>query len=253
LDLTKKTFEETLRNTGCLFNLVVIDNASSDDSFDWIDYNIKKFENIADYRLVRMKKNMGIAYGRNMGLKIYDDFFSDSGYLCCLDNDVILDRQWLKDCCDVLEANKMIAACGVNLEGKNYPKSKVKRPNGESINIQIKPRGNLGTAAMVFPKSVHEALGFFCTEYEMYAHEDSDMGWRMRMLKKILVYLEKPGIHIGVGDNDGGEYREMKDKYWKINMPKHDNNLRAYTNGLKSIYVSFNNFDVKMINFIITK
>lgn len=239
LNLTKRTFETTLSNAGEDFNIIIIDNNSTDGTKEWLKENINKYKLIREYKIVELNDNKGIAYGRNMGLKTYDDNF-DTEYLCTLDNDVELPKNWLTDCGDVLKNNSKIGACGVNLEGVRYNKAFVKvKDENRAIEIQIKPRGNLGTAAIVFVKDIHDRIGFFCNDYLQYAHEDSDYGARMRMLKYMLVYLGKDGIHLGVGDEDSGEYREMKNKYWDLNMPIHDKNIRMYMSGLKSIYINF--------------
>lgn len=98
----------------------------------------------------------------------------------------------------------------------------------------------------MFSKEIHDKLGCFNSEYHFYAHEDADFGFRIRKLKKNLCYLEQSGIHLGVGDQDSGEYREMKDKYWKINMPIFEKNVRMYANGLKSLFCKFEDFDPKV-------
>jgi GT2 family glycosyltransferase len=240
LDLTKKTFETTLSNTGCSYNLIIIDNNSEDDTVNWLNQNCKN-EYIQNLLICRLKENKGICYGRNMGLKLYDENFN-TPYLCTLDNDVICNRNWLLNSCDLLNFNKTFGACGVNFEDKNFPIAKIKTGN-YTQNIQIKPVGNLGTACQVFRKEIHEKLGFFNSMYSIYAHEDADIGFRIRMLKKNLCYLEENGIHLGVGDQDTGKYREMKDKYWKINMPIFEKNVRLYSNGLKSLYCKFEDYD----------
>lgn len=250
LELTKKTFETALCNTGMNYNLIVVDNNSSDDSLNWVKENCKN-EYMKNLLLCSLSKNKGICYGRNMGLKLYDENFN-TPFLCTLDNDVSLSNDWLKDCCDVLESNKYIGACGVNLEDVSYPKVKVKSGDLQK-NIQIKARGNLGTACEVFCKEIHDKLGFFNFEYTRYAHEDSDFGYRIRCLKKNLCYLEKNGIHLGVGELDSGEYRQMKDKYWKINMPIFEKNVRLYANGLKSLYCKFEDYDSTIENYTFTR
>jgi len=239
LNLTKQTFETTLSNAGENFNLIIVDNDSTDGTKEWLKENINKYELIREHKIIELNENKGIAYGRNMGLKTYDDNF-DTPYLCTLDNDVELPNNWLSDCCDVLKNNNKIGGCGVNLEGVRYNKAFVKiKDENRSIEIQIKPRGNLGTAAAVFKKEIHDRIGFFCNDFEKYGHEDSTYFFIFRMLKYLLVYLGQDGIHLGVGEEDSGEYREMKDKYWKLNMPIHDRNIKMYLNGLKPLYTGF--------------
>lgn len=239
LNLTKKTFETTLSNAGEKFNLVIIDNRSNDETLEWLKSNIDKYDLIEDYKIIPLNENKGIAYGRNMGLYIYDKFYN-TDFLCTIDNDVNLPDNWLTDCCDVLKNNNKICACGVNLEVMRYNKAFVKvKGENRAIEIQIKARGNLGTAAMVFGKDTFEHIGYFCTDYKIYSHEDATYGWVMRYHKPMLVYLGKNGIHLGVGKEDEGEYREMKNKYWDLNMPIYNNNIRQYINGTKPIYTKF--------------
>jgi len=239
LNLSKRTFESTLKNAGEKYNLVIIDNNSEDDTVKWLIDNIDEYDLIEDYRVVKLNENNGISYGRNMGLKICDDNFPTE-YLCTLDNDVELPSGWLRDCCNVLKNNSKIGACGVNLEGIRYNKAFIKTKDGNKpIEIQIKQRGNLGTAAMVFPYAIHEKVGYFCSDFKYYGHEDALFGWVCRMIKPMLVYLGENGNHLGVGTEDEGEYREMKNKYWDINMPIFHDNVKRYRNGSKPIYTDF--------------
>jgi len=239
LNLTQETFNTTLSNAGERFNLIIVDNKSEDGTIEWLKDSINKYDLVEYYKIVELRENKGIAYGRNMCLKTYNDNFS-TRHLCTLDNDVALPDGWLTNCCDVLENNSKIGACGVNLEDIRYHKAFIKiKKEDRAIEIQIKPRGNLGTAAMVFEKDMHRNVGYFCGDYKMYAHEDADMGFRFRMVKPMLVYLGEQGVHLGVGDEDSGEYRKMKNKYWDINMPIYNNNVRMYMSGAKPIYIDF--------------
>lgn len=241
LELTQKTFNTTLSNAGCKYDLVVIDNNSKDDTVTWLKENLPKL-NLSSYKIVELNKNMGIAYGRNMGLRTHDLYYKENKFMCTLDNDVILPNNWLKKCIDILEGMNIVGACGVNLEGTKYPKCKMKDKNGEIEEIQVKPKGNLGTACEVFKSEIHDKIGFF-ESYEVYGHEDAMWGYKIRMLGKQLVYLGENGEHIGVGNNDAGEYREMKNKYWDINIKLFERDVRLYANKIKPLYKSFDNYD----------
>ena len=234
LELTKKTFETTLNNTGCDYNLIVIDNHSTDETVEWLN-TYKKTSNCLYLCAIFLDKNFGIAYGRSYGLKVYNQLLKDNtSILCTLDNDVVLQENWLKDCEEVLQ-NKNIIACGVNLEGVEYPKAKINNKM-----IQIKPRGNLGTACACFKTDVFDKIGYF-DNLDTYAHEDAAYFLRMRLAFKgqAVCYLEKGGDHIGVGENDTGEYREIKNEYWQKNMPIYNKKANDYLRGFSSIYVPF--------------
>ena len=242
LDLTKITFEKALKNVGDDYNLIIIDNNSEDETVNWLNNNLLKLN--IPYTLIKLNKNMGIAYGRNLGLKIYDEYYDKSDYLATLDNDVVLPDNWLKRCCDVLTYNKIISACGVNLEDAEYSKTKVKINDSGYENIQIKTVGNLGTACSVFSADVHTKLGFF-DNFETYGHEDALMFNRLKFAdrRRVIAYLEEKGNHLGVGDKDAGEYRELKNKFWDINMKIFNKKIREYANGIIPLYQKFENYD----------
>lgn len=242
LHLTKKTFDTSFINTGCKYNLVIVDNNSSDETVDWLKNNIDKYSNINKYYIVKLNKNMGIAYGRSLCLKKYSELYK-SKYLCTIDNDVTLPNNWLDRCCKILDNNKLILSCGVNLEGASYPKTKIKIGN-DYEEIQIKQKGNLGTACAVFNSNIFTKIGYF-NNFDKYGHEDALYFYRMRMTneKGILAYIKENGDHLGVGIEDSGAYREMKNKYWDINMKLFQRDIRLFANKIKPLYVEFDNYD----------
>lgn len=240
LNLTKQTFETTMRNAGCKYNLIIVDNNSQDETVEYLEKECKLIECIENYKIIKLKQNEGISYGRSLCLKICDENYADSTkYFCTLDNDVINKDNWLKDMYEVICGNKIICACGINYENIKYPKTIVKKVSGDKIEIQIKPKGNLGTACAMFEYEAHKLLGFF-DKFERYGHEDALFFGRLRFLYKnrIIVYVDN-GNHIGVNIDDSGAYREMKNKYWDINMEIFHRLIREYANGIRPLYVNF--------------
>ena len=79
--------------------IIVVDNASSDGSQDWIRSN---HPNII---LVQNKSNLGYAEGCNVGAK------SSSGeYLIFLNNDTVQNENWIESLVDFLNLNRNVAA-----------------------------------------------------------------------------------------------------------------------------------------------
>lgn len=231
INLTQKTLESLLETTKTPFRLIVIDNNSTDGTQEYINkFSNYKNEYFQDLVTFYNKKNMGIAIGRNQGLKR-----SSSNWLCTIDNDVILPNNWLNDCINILDENKQFAAIGVNFERQQYPLIKL-----NNYEIQYKEKGNLGTACMVFNKRIHQMFGFFnYLDYGIYGLEDSDMGMRMSVMGLKRGYLKEPGIHLGEDNNDIGEYRKMKTKEHNAYLDKFNENCRLYYQRKKSIYIPF--------------
>jgi glycosyltransferase involved in cell wall biosynthesis len=249
LDLTKETLDCLIKNTQYPFKLIVIDNNSTDGTgeylFDFLSNNIQEDDGsppkgLQGFTLKTNKENKGIAIGRNQAL-----LRSKSNWLCTIDNDVFVPNGWLAECIDILKKNRQYAAIGVNMEGVSYPLTTI---NGKEF--QNKAQGNLGTACMVFNRSLHKMIGFFnWKDYKgegavtHYAMEDSDYGMRIRVLGLKLGYIKGMGKHLGEGERDVGEYRDLKTKAHKKNLPKFNANCRAYMRRDKKLYISFTEQD----------
>lgn len=240
IELTKRTVQSILDNTNKHFNFVIIDNGSKDGTVEYLKSLERMEENAAhggkplkcSFHITRLPENKGIAVGRNMALKKGVELGTD--WFCTIDNDVEIPEGWLTECIDIMKANPKFAMIGVNMEEVRYP---MIESNG--YKFQDKPRGNLGTACIVFPAKLQKMLGYFSTEYGKYGEEDADYGMRTRVLGLKLGYIEEMGNHIGVGDYDVGEYREWKTECHKNNLAKFNANCGAYARGEKSLYIPY--------------
>jgi GT2 family glycosyltransferase len=231
LDLTKQTLNDLLISAQYPFRLILIDNGSSDQTIEWLESFCKENVGQGDflsYQIIDNKANKGIAVGRNQGLEA-----AKTTWLCTLDNDVLLPKNWLRECIDILQHNRSFGMIGVNFEGTKYPL--IKRGD---LEFEHKPRGNLGTACTVFNKSLHRLLGYFNTEYGIYGLEDSDWGMRVRVAGLKLGYLKEHGTHLGQGAADQGAYREFKTAEHDRYLKKFNENCANYTHKTKSIYIS---------------
>lgn len=234
LDLTKKMLDSLFKETNFPFRLIIVDNGSSDETipylknYDWVGV-VNKFFLGVDIQY--NDKNMGIAIGRNQGLKIANKY--NDPYLCCIDNDVEFVPNWLSDCVEFLEANPRFCI-GINFEQNEFP---LMNKNGKMC--KYKKIGNLGTACMVFPRGLHDEIGYFTTEWGLYSCEDSNFGWRSRIVKYEMAYLPTNGIHLGEGENDQGEYREFKTAAHSDIAPRFRNSCGEYLSGKRPIYIDF--------------
>lgn len=232
LPLTQRAFGGLKASIDRAYRLVVVDNGSTDGTVEWLrELRHEDFPHCVSIDLQFNEKNLGIGTARNQGLKLAD--LREDPYLCTLDNDVEMPVGWLGECIDFLKANPQFAI-GVNMEKKPYP---LKTFNGKTI--QYKDRGNLGTACMVFGRGLHNAIGYFNTEYSKYGEEDADWGMRSRMVHFEMGYLRRDGEHFGDGELDVGEYRAFKDECRKQNLEKFYANCRGYYNGSKPLYIPY--------------
>ena len=233
LNFTKRMLESFLKNTTSPYHLIIVDNGSSDGTPEYLHqmFDRSEYQHCEGTTLQLNEKNKGIAIGRNQGLKLAGKFGDD--YLCTLDNDIELPPLWLENCIDVLSSNPRFSV-GLNFEGTQYP---LQTLNGKTV--QVKPAGNLGTACMVFPKHLHQAIGFFNTEYGLYGEEDADYGFRARLVGYQLGYLLEKGVHFGEGPEDTGPYREFKTKQHALNLAKFQTNCHLYMARRRPYYLPY--------------
>jgi O-antigen biosynthesis protein len=230
LELTKTTFKSLFEKTDHPFRLIVVDNGSEDGTIEWL----KDFKHNNPFcqsiDLHFNEKNLGIASGRNRCLKIANQY--NDPWLSTIDNDIEFIDGWLTKCIDFLLVNPNFSI-GLNMEDVNYP---IQKFNGKEI--QLKSKGNLGTACTVFPRDLHNKLGYFVS-YGLYSCEDSNFYIRSRVVGYKMGYLPENGIHLGVGDNDTGEYREWKHKLHQEAVNKFKADCYLYYNKQKPIYQPF--------------
>lgn len=231
IDLTKRMLTSIYQTIDTPYRLIIIDNGSTDGTIEWLQ-TLQTHQPLCQSLDIHLEvKNKGIAFGRNMGLKIANKYQDE--WLCTLDNDVELPMGWLKECIEIISANPTYCM-GVNLESSNYP---LVTRNGKTF--QHKNAGNLGTACTVFNRKLHTRIGFFTMEYEKYGEEDADFFYRARIVNYEMGYLSKNGNHFGVGELDTGEYRKFKDECRKRNIGIFQKNCMQYMSGIKPFYIPF--------------
>jgi GT2 family glycosyltransferase len=90
--------------------LVVADNASTDDSVEWIKTNCPYAE------LILLDKNYGFADGYNKSLAQID-----AEYYVLLNSDIEVDENWLTPLVNYMDNNPDVAACAPKLRSFNNP------------------------------------------------------------------------------------------------------------------------------------
>lgn len=229
LHLTKQTVDNIYQTINKPFQFIIIDNNSTDGTIEYLNELNKQYDNVF---IKFNNENYGIGKARNQCLKIADELNTE--WYVTIDNDILLHDGWLIECIDILKHNKHFGAIGVSFEPTIYP---IIKSNG--YEFEHKSKGNLGTACMVFHKSLHKMIGFFATDYEKYAHEDADWGNRIIFAGLKIGYIKTHGIHLGEGDFDVGDYREFKNQKHKENLPKYYENYNLYASGKKSLYIPY--------------
>jgi len=174
------------------FEIILVDNASTDDSVKLIE---NKFPNV---RIIKNKKNIGFAEGNNIGIK------QANGHMIALFNpDAVADPEWLEILVSTLNSSDEIGAVTGKMFylGDEFGKdavfctwSKISPITAMPYNFfDDEPEAKvdyLSGAAMLVKKDVIDKIGFLDSEYFLFFDETD---WCARMIRAgyDLVYTPK--------------------------------------------------------------
>ena len=191
--------------------VIVADNASTDDSLQWLA------ENFPHIRTIVLDQNYGFAGGYNMALKQVE-----SEYYILLNSDIEVTDHWLTPLIEEMEAHKEIAACqpkllsmhdknafeyagasGGFLDKYGYPYcrgrifDKVEKDNGQ-YNTNSEIFWATGACLMIRSEDYWNVGGL---DERFFAHnEEIDLCWRLQLAgRKIFCFPTSYVYHVGAG------------------------------------------------------
>ena len=185
------------------FELIFVDNNSQDNSVDFIR------KNYPIVKIIELKKNYGFARGNNIGVAE-----ASGEYIVLLNNDTVVDKNWLTELVKVAEQSNNIGIIG----SKNYyyhDKTEIFYAIGtcdkfgNTGNIGHKKRDNVlfntqmncffvCGAALMIKRELYEKINLFDPNYFAY-FEDVDLCWRAIISGYDVVYVPKSFIYHKVG------------------------------------------------------
>ena len=210
-----------LSSTYSNYNVVVVDNASTDDSISFLINNHPRV------RYISLKNNFGFAKGYNEGLKQIE-----SDYYILLNSDVEVEKRWIEPVIALMEADKNIAACqpkllqyhnknvfeyagaaGGWLDHLGYPFAK-----GRIFDVcetdtgqydQAEPIFWASGAAMFVRTSVYHGLNGL-DEYFFAHQEEIDFCWRMQLAGYLIFSCPQSVVyHVGGGTLPKGNSKKV--------------------------------------------
>ena len=190
------------------FEIIVVDNSSSDDSVPFIK------KNYPGARILELPKNLGFAAAANRGIKE-----AGGDLIALLNNDTEADKNWLEQIKQAADENpeagffaskmldfknhSIIDSCGVGITWA-----------GRSFNIGLGEKdsakyeknayvfGACGGAA-IYRKELLNQIGLFDEDYFMYM-EDVDLSFRAQIAGfKCLYVADAKVYHLGSGSSGG--------------------------------------------------
>ncbi len=168
LQITKKCLELIYKHTDD-FSIIFIDNASSDGSFDFL----KEFaEDKDNFILVRNKEDNGCIGGRNQGFSISQELNHKPEYICFLDNDQYVSKDWLK-------RHLSVMGCGYDIVGAEawliHPQTLLPVRHNTRLDQEF---SYVGCGGMLIKREVIEDIGLFDEDLGKNFFEDPTIAFR---------------------------------------------------------------------------
>ena len=155
----KETFESVLKQSFKDFEWIIIDDCSTDNSYELISDLIKEHSN---FKLLQCEKNSGSAVARNIGLK------NASGkYVTFLDSDDLLDPNYLEEQVKFIKDNGPIITAGYRRMAENTTTNFVPR---KSITYKQLLTGN--DCSCLTTMYDREVVGDILFPEDLQRHED---------------------------------------------------------------------------------
>ena len=104
LHYTRKTIESIILHTNEPYEIIIVDNASTDGSVKYLNFIQSRYDNI---KAVFNEKNIGFSAANNQAVK-----YARGKYLMILNSDVIVPRGWLSNLINSLNSDSKIGAVG---------------------------------------------------------------------------------------------------------------------------------------------
>lgn len=159
LEYTRACLESIKKYTHYPYRLIVIDNGSNRETRDYLK-ELSRDESLK-VLLIRNETNLGYVKAINQGLRI-----SNADYVCLLNNDTKVGKNWLEELIKVAKSDKKI---GIVNPGGSPRSLRRKDLEGEWIEI-----GFAIGFCMLIKKEVIEKIGLLDEAYEIGFWEDID-------------------------------------------------------------------------------
>lgn len=179
----KDSIESVWAQTFTDFELIVIDNASTDESLEIA----RSYKDRPNYTLIENDRNTGFSYAVNQGIRI-----AKGEYVALFNNDAFAEPDWLAELLKAAEADKKIFAVS-SLMIRHFERDKAddagdyvnllgfacKRGDGLLASRYTKPCRMFSACggAALYRKSILDEIGLFDELFFAY-YEDVDISWR---------------------------------------------------------------------------
>jgi len=168
LQYTQNCIQSILVNTSVPFHLILIDNASTDNTPQFLEF---LHRHGGQTTVIFNKENLGWSKGLNQGIKA-----SKAEYLCFLNNDTILTKHWLNSMLSAFYTFKDVGAV-VPVSDKTSGRQNILYNNGKDTWEEAIYFTGL---CILMPRDVIDEIGLFDERFGLGGQADLDYAIRIR-------------------------------------------------------------------------
>lgn len=201
--LQKQTFKE--------FEVIVVDNGSSDDSLSLIKDCLQNSPLLSVSRIISLKHNLGFSGGNHEGIK-----FATGTVLALLNNDTEPHERWLEELMKGMGTDPKIGICASRLmvygsdhidsAGDGYTRSLkgFKHDEGKAVEKSHGKRFVFGACAgaALYRRDMFEEIGFLDDDFFLI-HEDTDLNFRAQLAGWKVLYISTAVVYHKVRSSIG--------------------------------------------------
>jgi len=173
-----------MKQTYLNYDVIVIDNGSNDNSVDWLK---RSYPHVT---IIENDKNLGFAAAINQGIRN-----SKSQYVVTLNNDVVVDPDWLESLVNIADTDSRLGMCAskmvfwhqptmINSRGISIDRAGIvwDRDGGQDDALWTDEKREVFgpcAGAALYRRKMLDVIGLFDEAYFVY-FEDVDLAWRAR-------------------------------------------------------------------------
>ena len=190
VEYTKQCVESVLLQTNTDYELILINNGSTDGTkeyFKFLKRRLKPKEKLQKVTIIQSTKNLGVARALNLGISK-----SIGKYICYLNNDILVTKEWLKKIVKAAKSDKQVGAVGTMFNAFEDKKIvKLVEKDKKTVDVlaqtisaknsgRIKKAKTIHGLCMFIKKSVFKKVGLFNENFYPCFGEDIEFCERLK-------------------------------------------------------------------------
>lgn len=209
--------------------LVVVDNASVDDSCGWLRARWPQVT------LLRQERNLAYAGGNNVGIR----YAMERGhrYVVIANNDIEPHPSWIREAVSHVSAHPLHGCIGFNIFNQEVTRPAFERACQEIGKTNWRPIQHISGCSLFCDAEMFRSIGLFDETYRLYA-EDNDLEMRATRAGWQMVELTVPVWHMGEGST---RKMGLRRAYLSMrNLIRMSLKLEGLRRGLRTVATVFN-------------